>query len=238
MTARQRIELRQSEVRQRLNELSGIEDLTDATREKIDTLTTEYRDLDSRFSAAVIADGAPVEEQPAEQREYGALVDGFDMGRLFGAVVDMRQADGIEAELQQELGLQGNQVPLAVLELRAATPAPNDVEGNQRDIIPLVFGESVASFLGIPQPTVGVGEQIFPVMTTGATPGTPIESAVQPESTGAFSADVLRPARIQASFYFTREDSSTFRGMANALRSNLQAALADSLDLQIDLLVD
>ena len=60
-------------------------------------------------------------------------------------------------------------------------------------------------------PTVPVGEHVFPVLTTNADVGTPAENAAQAETTGAFSADVLSPSRLQASFFFySREDRARF----------------------------
>ena len=82
-------------------------------------------------------------------------------------------------------------------------------------------------------PTVGVGEAVYPVLTTSADAGTPAENAEQAETTGAFTADVLSPKRIQASFRYSREDRARFRGMGEALRMNLADALADALDEQV-----
>ena len=82
-------------------------------------------------------------------------------------------------------------------------------------------------------PTVGVGEAVFPVLTTNAAVRTPAEGADAAETTGSFSADVLSPARLQASFFYSREDRASFAMMDEALRMNLSDALADGLDKQI-----
>ena len=71
-------------------------------------------------------------------------------------------------------------------------------------------------------PTVAVGDQVYPVLTTNADAGTPAEHAAQAETTGAFSASVLTPARIQASFFYSREDQARFSGMGEALRIELE----------------
>ena len=73
--------------------------------------------------------------------------------------------DGRERELQTEFGLTGNQIPLSMLrgeEHRAVTPAPGNVGQTQSEIIPYVFPQSVAAFLMVDMPTVGVGEAVFP----------------------------------------------------------------------------
>ena len=92
---------------------------------------------------------------------------------------------------------------------------------------------SVASFLAVDMPTVGVGEAVYPVLTQNATAHTPAENAAAAETTGSFSADVLSPTRIQASFFYSREDRARFSGMDEALRANLSDALSDKMDQQI-----
>ena len=113
------------------------------------------------------------------------------------------------------------------------TPAPSNVGADQSAIVPGVFPMSVAAFLGVDMPTVGVGQHVFPVLTKNATVGTPAESAAQSETTESFSADALSPSRLQASFFYSREDRARFAGMDEALRMNLSDALGDALDKQI-----
>ena len=74
---------------------------------------------------------------------------------------------------------------------------------------------------------------VYPVLTTGADVGLPAEHAAQAETEGAFSADVLTPSRLQAAFFYSREDRARFQGMDSALRQNLSEALADKFDQQI-----
>ena len=100
-------------------------------------------------------------------------------------------------------------------------------------IVPYIFPMSASAFLGVDQPTVPTGEAVFPVLTSELSVGTPSENAEQGETTGAFSADVLSPSRIQASFFYSREDRARFAGMDSALRENLSMGLADGLDKQI-----
>ena len=87
--------------------------------------------------------------------------------------------------------------------------------------------------MGVDMPTVPVGDAVYPVLGTNADVGRPAENASQAETTGSFSADVLSPSRLQASFFYSREDRARFSGMDEALRSNLSDALSDGLDKQI-----
>ena len=72
MTPRQRTEIRMSEVRQRLNEISGLEGdaFTDDVRAEAATLGAEYGDLECRHRAAIVGEGE------AEQAAVGAFADG------------------------------------------------------------------------------------------------------------------------------------------------------------------
>ena len=120
-----------------------------------------------------------------------------------------------------------------LVEHRAVTPAPGDVGASQAPIIPGVFPQSASAFLGVDQPTVAVGDAVFPVLTTNATVHTPDEGAEAAETTGAFLGDALTPKRLQASFRYSREDRARFAGMDSALRENLSMALGDGLDKQV-----
>ena len=58
MTNKQKLELRLSEIRTRLNEISGLEGeaFTDEIRTESETLAVEFRDTESRWRSATIAD--------------------------------------------------------------------------------------------------------------------------------------------------------------------------------------
>ena len=237
MTKLQKLTLRASEIRTKLAELAAVDELSDEQRSEIGTLRIEYTDVETKIQAAMTAEDEPeVDESRAENRELGALVAGASIAAIFGATMEHRATDGQTAELQSHLGLSPNQIPLVLLrelEQRAVTPASADVGATQAEIIPGVFPQSCAAFLGVDMPTVGVGEAVFPVLTTNATVGVPAENDAQDDTTGSFSADVLSPSRLQAAFFYSREDRARFRGMDAALRQNLSEALSDKLDQQI-----
>ena len=226
MTRKQKLELRASEIRTRLAELGGLDEHTDETRSEMDKLRNEYGDTERNIGALTVAADEPETiEKRSEDRELDALIADSSLGTIFGNIIEHRATDGREAELQKHYGLAGDQVPLALLEARAVTPAPTNVGTNQSEIIPGVFPQSCAAFIGVDMPTVGVGEAVYPVLTTNADVGTPAENAAQGETTGSFSAEVLSPSRLQASFFYSREDRARFAGMDSALRMNLGTAV-------------
>ena len=249
MTPLQTLEIRAGEIRKRLSELGGMAELTDETRSEFDKLKLEYSDNDTKRAALTIAEDAPVihtlETRSAEGRELRALIGHrANVGEIFDAALSKRSIDGASAELQQHYGLDVNQIPLALL-----VSAPGLIPATWKpglSLRPLGTWERCnkasfltcsrwarPSFLGVDMPTVGVGEAVFPVLTAELSVGAPAENASQAETTGAFSADVLSPGRLQASFFYSREDRARFAGMDASLRENLTAGLSDGLDNQI-----
>ena len=233
MRVSQRLQVEMSEVREKLNGLAD-----DASKEEVDGLTGQYQSLESKFRAAIISEDAEDREaeqsgEHAENRELADVHTRANVGEMFIQVLDHTAVTGAIRELQEHYGLAMNQVPLSMIEHRAVTPGPANVGQNQQAVIPYVFAQSVAAFLGIPQPRVAVGEAVFPVLTTAPSVGTPVENATQAETTGSFTGDVLSPSRLQASFFYSREDRARFAGMDAALRMALSDGLSDGLDKQV-----
>ena len=213
-----KIGLRKSQVVQRLNEIAGLEgdDLTDEVRSEADKLHSEYNDLEVRNRAALIGestetvtDGAPVDPERAE------LEDRATLSGILSGIMSGRGSTGADAELQSELGLDGDQVPLALLGSKTEhrttgqTPAPADVGVASRPIVPAVFPRSASAYLGVRMPTVPVGEALFTVLTTNLAPDTPDAGDEQDHSAGAFTPTTLTPHRIQGSFFIRREDRAS-----------------------------
>ena len=242
-----KLALRASEIREATNDLPAGEDSVAKRREllgELKTVETEYRAALTAEAEAEAEGGDRGGLDPAE-RELRSLIGGASVGDIFAAAVEHRATSGRTAELQAHVGLAPNAIPLAMfrgpVDERAVTPAPGNVGTNQHAIIPGVFPQACASFLGVAMPTVAVGEAVFPVLATNAAVGVPAEGAVPAgtdfdalgATTGSFSAEALAPSRLQAAFFFSREDMARFMGMSEALRANLGDALSDKLDEQI-----
>ena len=237
MKASQRVALEMSEKREKLNALLGVDELTEDQRTELGTLTERMQELEVEARAAILAEGETTVTKTTvtdgESDELRSLIGRANIGAIFEAALEHRATEGVEAELQTHYRLPANAIPLALLETRAVTPAPGQVAQNQSAIIPGVFPMSCAAFLAVDMPTVPTGDSVFPVLSTNADVGVPAENAAQSETTGSFAADVLSPGRLQASFFYSREDRARFSGMDAALRSNLSDALSDALDKQI-----
>ena len=155
MTNAQTHAMRCSEIRQRLNEISGMEGdaFTDEVRAESDTLSTEYRDVETKYRAALVSEGDDASlagsqfgaTGSSEDRAYRELVFKTDVGAIFEAVVEKRSTTGATAELQQHHKLTSHQVPLDVLrgpsgeEHRAVATVPANVETAQQPTILPVF---------------------------------------------------------------------------------------------------
>lgn len=242
MKASIKAQLELSEVREQINRLQELDAPTEAQASELAAAKAKYRELEGEYRAAVKAEDA-AEERAAEDANGetrngdGASVELRQLERkasiedVVRAALSGAQSTGATGELQQHLGLQGNAVPLALLrEERAATPAPADVGATQAAIVMPLFARTAASFLGVEMPTVGVGERVYPVLTTRPTVSAPAAGAEVAETTGAFDAEVLSPKRLQASFYFRLEDLAKFQGMEAALRTALNDGLGEALD--------
>ena len=228
MTPTQKIQVRMSETREKVNNLASAASEEDISRRE--KLSAELKAQETELRAAIEAEDTP----SPESREWADVSSKFDLGEMFSNVIEHRASDGAIAEVQKERGLGANAIPTEMLmEHRAVTPAPGDVGQTQTEITGFVFPQSVADFMGIPSTIVPVGDATFPVLTSDPAAGVPAENASQSETTGAFSADVLTPGRIQASFFWSREDAARMAGMGDALQEALQGGIADKLDKEI-----
>ena len=236
MTDLQKMQLRQSVIRSRLAEIAGVES-TDEIRSEIDTLGREYGSNETSIRAYTIAaDGEPPEVRSTEDRQRSELMQSCNVGQLLDDLVGGRSGTGgAMQEYQTEHGLAANEISVRMLrddeiETRAVTSAPGQVGQNQQPVVSYVFPMAVAAFMGIDMPVVGVGDAVFPVLTSELAVRTPAENADADETTGQFSAQVLTPSRLQASFFYSREDKARFAGLDAELRENLSAGLSDGLD--------
>ena len=236
--------IRISEIRQKLNELSGKDELTEAETEEMRRLSAEYPKTEERHRASLISES--VEEAEAMDREDG---DGEDrerselrsrsrLAKYVSAALDGLPVQGAEAELSAAAGCPGA-VPLELFETRreatehrAVTPAPATTDENLAPIVPAIFDRSAAAWLGIEMPMVATGDAGFPVLSTSVTGGPVAKSAEAAETAGAFTVTMAQPRRISGAFKFTVEDAARLSGMENALRQNIGSVLSDELDKQ------
>ena len=249
MTNAQKIRLRLSQVRQRLNEISGLEGdaFTDEIRAEADTLQSEYADLETRHRAAIVGEGetrATGDDLDAEARERLALRSRASLTSYLRAALSGRQVDGPEAELRAATGI-GDGIPLELWdvpsvngnrETRADAPtgAPGTVGVNLDRIRPQVFANSIAPRLGIEMPRVSTGTYASATITTSLTTGSHAKGSAAEATAAGFTVSSVTPKRISARLGIRIEDVAAV-GQANfesILRENLSLVLSDALDDQ------
>ena len=253
MTNRQRIELRLSKVRERLNLISGLEGdaFTTEVRGELDGLETEYGDLERRHRASIIGEGA-AQAAAIGQFPDGDDLDGAEVRSLLGRVT---LADylgpaaagagirGAAAELNSALevpdaGPSGGAaipwrmfLPAGGLEARAfTTTTANDGPEMQRPILQRLFGEGIMDTLGVRIDSVPVGRTEWPLITSGVAPGQVVEgTAVGAPVTAAFSFASLKPKRLTGSYEFSHEAAASVPGIEQALRRDLADAVRSKM---------
>ena len=253
MTSEQRIQLRLSEVRSRLNEIAGLDELDAEIRTEADALQVEYQDLEIRHRAAITGtdngaqdlDGSGAgagEEIDAEAAEVRALVERSELRRFMSAAIAGRAIDGAEAELSEARGLADGAVPWDVIAPRreSATEARADAATAlpaagasvaEQDYVGRVFGTGAANYLAVRVDVVPSGEASYFVIGSGsAAPATVAEGAIKESDAASLTGIVCEPHRLTAAYTIRVEDLARSMRLEDALREDLSAALNESLD--------
>ena len=242
MTTLQKITLRLSEVRTRLNEISGLEGeaLTGEVTAESDTLQTEYKDLETRHRAAITAspdpEPQPVETEDAEDRERRELREKVGVSDHLAAALEGRPLDGAAAEYNPALGLRANGAfPLELLapavEQRAVTIT--DTAVHARPWLDRLFADTAAARLGITFESVQPGVASYPVITAGSSPAQRGKGQAAADAPWTVGVSELKPTRNAVRAVFSEEDSMRLPGLEEALRRDLSMALTEKIDRTI-----
>ena len=238
MTILQKLQIKQSSIRESINTLLGLEIRTTDQDAELEKLTGEGQGLEPQIRAAIVAAPDPQETisvGDASALELRSLIHDASPGKILAAVHARRPTDGRELELQQHYKVAGNEIPHSMLEIRAATPAPTNTAINQAEIIQPIFGQTGAAFLNIQMPIVPPGAATYPVISSRPSPETPAEGVTVTADipAGSFTADLLKPAAAQAQIEFSREDAASFPSMSDALGKVIVDAVGFELDRQM-----
>lgn len=252
MTDLQKLELRQSEIRQRLAELNAVADLDDKERSEMDALSREYADTERRSRAAIIA--AEAEAQSAandfETRQDGASAEVRSLrsrvsirdylGAAHGGIAPI----GAAAELNDALDVKTIEsdgavcVPWSVLETRTETRADASTTSAalagpqmQRPILQRLFGsKNLLAALGVRFDDVPRGRTEWPLLTGGSAPAQTKEDAAHDAVAATFATTTLKPKRLTGRYRYTIEQSAQIgSGLEAALRRDLAAAVESSM---------
>ena len=236
MTEATRLQLRASEIRQRLNELSGVEDLTDEHRTEIDALTVEYRDVETKRRALAVAgdeDGDGDGDLPAdpETRELLRLQDRARVSNYVAAALELRAASGAELELNQALGIGGERFPLRLLAPRETRTTTDSEAGvYQRRWLDRLFAESAALRVGVTFESVQPGVSAHPVTTAGASAAQRGRQQAAAKAAWTVGVTEIKPTRNTVRAVFSIEDAARLPGLEDALIRDLRMALTEGVD--------
>ena len=168
MTILQKLQVRQSEIRQSLNKLLGNDARTEAEQGELERLTSEGQQIEPEIRAAIVA--TPDQETivtstgDPETRERLAIRSKTGLADFFAAAAGGREVVGAAKEYASACGVASlNRLPLAIFrdgqpEIRAVTGGPA-IAGPVELAVPFVFQRSAASSLGIMMPTHGTGDR-------------------------------------------------------------------------------
>ena len=106
-------------------------------------------------------------------------------------------------------------------------------EGSQQTIAGRVFARSIATFLGIPMPTVATGVVGYPKLTGGTTFSMQSPSGQQSAVAGTFAGEDLKPLRGTGAYEFRIEDAAQLEGIEDALRMDLREGIGNLLNHQV-----
>ena len=246
MTPSQTIQVRQSEIRERVRVLLEKGELSETETTEKTSLLNEQRELEPKLREALSAEGVDpvIQGEDQEAREKRELRSRASLSGFVLAAVSGRVPDGVNAEYGAAMKSPVGKIPIDLFEsdrpreLRAGdvvTPAPATGTGTVvAPIQPFIFSQSIAPRLGIEMPSVGSGAFSEMTITTSESAAAVAKGAAQDSSAGALTAVTAKPRRISARLSVTLEDVASI-GQANfesALRQNVQSALSDEYDRQ------
>lgn len=243
MTNLQKLTLRQSEIRKRLNEISGLsdEDFTDKVKEEFDNLKTELADVEVRYQAALLAgDGETekVNESTGEGTEIRNLLDKASISSYLKAAADGNaiNTSSVEGELNSALEVRGQGVviPFEMLEMRVDAPTTTtqlDGGTSQRPILQRLFGKDIFDFLGVRIDSVPVGMTEWPLLSGGgAVPGMVSESSSAGDAVAStFETQTLKPKRLTAKYLFSVEMANQVKDLESVLRRDLMSSIKNQM---------
>ena len=247
MLESQKLQMRLSEIRERLNTMGGDGDEVEYRAEEADGLTTEYRELESKFRVALVQEADEIEATPTgdldgEGRESRALEQAIECRHYIEAALTDAPLSGEAREYNDANRLTGvgTQLPWAALlspearaEMRAATVAPDVGGTHSRSILGRVFAKSAADYLGVVSPMVPTGSANFPVLSGGVVPANVEAAGAANETAAVLTANVLDPIRLPASYRMQYESIQKLAMMEDSLRLDLAGAIEAARDAAI-----
>lgn len=244
MLLSQKITRRQSQIREQLAFLAGIDAPTVEQRSELGALDAEYGVNEQRFRAALIAEDAERRDAAAamgepKATEWGELVGKFELRQALAHLDEGRALDGATAEVVQELrssgGYRGVAVPLEILEQRAGETVAAGVV-NPVDYKPLIhrlFPSSVAGRMGGQMISIGRGIAEYPLVASAIRAGWAdgeMGDVAGPQQFKTSSKTLAPHHTLGVQLVFTRRALLSLAGIEEAARADIRNAIQVELD--------
>ena len=252
MTNTQRLQLRQSEIRERLNELSNPDsELSDDGKTELNGLMAEMADIEPKLRAAIVAEQESIESRNDPESGSNPLDDLRERASVSDYIrqaVHGQPLEGACRELNDELGItairgQGGGILMPVeqmaLRLRAAnttTTAEDADETNRRPIFSRLFARGVMEAMGVRLDSVPVGLIEYPILSDDTTTD-PAQTAEDADAAApvaqSWDSEILKPKRLIARYEMTAEAIMTVPGLDAALSSDLQMSMTSQMNKEV-----
>ena len=239
MLQSQRLQVRSSEIKSKLNELANADNLTAEQAADVDRLRNELTTVEAQYRAAASTEDAGKADDAPEVRETEALRQRASIGAFVDARLRGRLVDGAEEEYRAAVEATPGSIPLGMFEprVRAISGAPaTGTPVNATPVIPYVFASSLAGSLGVEIRTSAPGAFSVPRITTApATGANPVAAGAVTDETAAVM-DIVQstPRRLPAAVRTNLEGIWTLGpSYEDALRESVRMQLSAALDNQL-----
>ena len=241
MTTLQKLQVRQSEIRESINTLLGNDSRTDEQQAELETLTGEGQKIEPEIRAAIVATPDPettiTNTGDPETRERAEIRSKTGLADFLSAAAGGREVSGAAKEYADACGVSPlGRLPLDIFdhgpETRAITAGPA-IDGPVEAAVPYVFQRSAAASLGIEMPTHGAGAVQVPRVTTPPPADTPGKEGAAPKIAAVIALDSKTPKRISGQFEVLAEDLAVFPALEAVLGESIRGALSNELDEEV-----
>ena len=257
MTELQKLQLRQSEVKQKIKEFSELktDEITDEKRGEFDQLKKEHDANELRYQALLITaqeneNVDPQDEPTGEGKEVRQLIKKSKLDTYLDCEFHGRKLDGAELELNEAITENrategGTVIPLEMfideqqeqIEKRAATTT-TQISGEDKYRMPIgqkLWGTEQSALLNVTHNTVMDSNQTFLLLTEGGRDPEQLaeEGALSDSQAATINTIELAPRRLSVERQITGELMKTLPQIVPALRINAMRAMRDEMQDQI-----
>ena len=238
MLKSQKLMVSQSEAREKINGLLGLETLDDSQRTELEGLTKRMQELEVEFRAAIVSEPDPETRAnttlDSEARERAALREKVRVTDYLACAMEMRSLDGAASEYNAAVGIGRNAFPLELLaHIEERETTDTDSGRMQQTWLDRLFSETAATRLGISTKSVPAGTTSFPITTAGASGAQRGRTEAASAAAWTVSVTELKPTRNAVHCVFSIEDAARLDGLESALQRDLSAALVEGIDRNV-----